>query len=73
MVEILRRLHLLGQPRGRLVVDALVALFQDDVALGRDDVVGEHQAGHAVGLELHQRAEMLARGALEVAGVVVAR
>ena len=73
MVEILRGAHLLGEARGRLVLDALVALFEDDVALAHDDVVGEHEAGHAVGLEFHQGAEMLARGALEIAGVVVRR
>ena len=73
MIKKLRRLHLLAQPRRRIVVDALVALFQDDIALARHDVVGEHQAAHAVGLEIHQGEQMLARGALEIAGVIRGR
>ena len=55
MVEVQRGVDLLAQPRARIVGDALVLLFQDDIALGQHDLVGEHQAGHAVGLEFHQR------------------
>ena len=72
MVEILRSLHLLGQTGGRIVVDALVALFENDVALSRDHVFAQHKAGHAIGFELHHGAEILARDALEVSSVVVA-
>ena len=70
MVEIERGLDLLAKPRARIVGDALVLLLEHDVALRQHHLVGQHQAGHAVGLELHQRREMLARHALEIAGVV---
>ena len=46
-------------------------LLEDDVALGQHHLVGEHQAGHAVGLEFHHGLELLARHALVIAGVVV--
>ena len=73
MIEIERRLHLLAEPRARIVGDAHVLLFEHDLELGLDHVLGEHEPGHAVGLELHQHLEMLARGALEIAGVVARR
>ena len=70
MVEVQRGVDLLAQPRARIVADALVLLFEDDVALGQHHLVGELQAGHAVGLEFHHGLELLARHALEKGGVV---
>ena len=60
-----------GELLGRVGVGAHAALLQDDVPLGVDDLVGEHEAGHAVGLESHQGAEVLLRDTLEVCGVIV--
>ena len=71
MVEIERRVDLLGKPRARIVGDALVVLFKDHLELRLHLLVGEHQLGHPVGLELHHRLEVLAGDALEVAGVVL--
>ena len=68
-----RRSDLLAELRGRVVVDAHLALLEHDVALGVHDRVGEREAGHAIGLESHHRTEMLARDALEVGGIVVAK
>ena len=70
MVEKEGRFHLLRQASTRIVGDPHVLLFEHDLQFGLDDVLGEHQAGHAVGLEFHQHLEMLARSALEIAGVV---
>ena len=71
MVEVERGVDLLGKPGAGIVGDALVLLFEDDLELGRHRFIGQHQTGHAVGLEFHQRLEMLFRHALEVAGVVL--
>ena len=70
MIEIERRIHLLAEPARRIVGDAHVLLFEHDVELGFHHLVGEHEAGHAVGLERHHLLEVLARHALEKAGVV---
>jgi hypothetical protein len=70
VIEIERRHHLLAQACPRIVGDPHVLLFQHHLELRLDRLVVEHQAGHAVGLELHQGREIVARGALEVAGVV---
>ena len=70
MVEIERGVHLLPEPRGGIVADAHVVFFENDVELGSHHVVGEHQSGHAVGLELHHLLELVARDALEIAGVI---
>ena len=70
VIEVERGVHLLAEPRGGIVADPHVLLFQHDVELGADHVVGENQAGHAVSLELHHALELVARHALEVAGVV---
>ena len=70
MVEVKRGVHLLAEPRSRIVGDPHVLLFQHHLELGPHHVVGEHQAGHAVGLELHHLLELVARHALEIAGVV---
>ena len=70
MVEIERGVHLLGQARARIVGDPHVLLFEHDIELGTHDRVGEHQPGHAVGLERHHLLEVLARHALVEAGIV---
>ena len=70
MVEIERRHHLLGQPRIRIVGDPHVEFLEHDVALGQHVLVLEDEAGHAVGLECHHGRQLLARHALEIAGVV---
>ena len=70
MIEIKRRHDLLAQARIRVVGDAHVVLFEHDVALGQHVLVLEHEAGHAVGLEFHHLGQLLARHALEIAGVV---
>ena len=70
MVEVERGVHLLAQPRRRIVGDPHILLFQHDVELGPHHLVGEHQSGHSVGLELHHGLELVARHALEIAGVV---
>ncbi len=71
MVEIERGHDLLGQPRIRIVGDAHVEFFQHDVALGQHVLILEDETGHAVGLELHHAGELVARHALEIAGVIV--
>ena len=70
MVEVKRRHDLLGQPRIRVVGNAHIELFQHDVALGQHILVFQDQAGHAVGLEFHHLGQLLARHALEIAGVI---
>ncbi len=70
MIEIERRGDLLAEPRFRAVGDPHVVLFQHHVALGQHIGVGEHEAGHAIGLELHHRRQVFAGDALEIAGVV---
>ena len=70
MVEIQRRHDLLGQARVRIVGDAHVEFLEHDVALGQHVLILENEAGHAVGLELHHFRQLLARHALEIAGVV---
>ena len=70
MIEIQRRHDLLGQPRVRIVGDPHVEFFEHDVALRQHVLVLENQAGHAIGLELHHLGQLLARHALEIAGVV---
>ena len=67
-----RRLHRLVELGAGIGVAMHAALLQHDVALGRDDLVGEHQAGHAVGLEFHHRAEVFLGDPLEIGGIIVA-
>ena len=52
--------QLLGQQRGRLVVDPHPSFFEHDVALGRHDLVVEDKAGHAVGFEPHHQIQPVA-------------
>ena len=70
MIEVKRGRHLLAEPGAGIVGDSHVLLFQHDLKLRLHDVVGQHQAGHAIGLELHQGRKVLARCALEVARIV---
>ncbi len=70
MIEIERRGDLLAEPGFRTVGDPHVVLFQNHVALGQHIGVGQHQAGHAIGFELHHRRQIFAGDALEIAGVV---
>ena len=65
-------LHRLVELRAGVGVAVHPPLLQHDVALRGDDLVGEDQAGHAVGLIGHHQAEMLLGDALEIGGVVVA-
>jgi hypothetical protein len=71
MIEIQRGIDLLAETRARIIGDALVLLLEDDVALGQHHLIGELQAGHAVGFQFHHRLELLGRHALEIAGVIV--
>ena len=68
-----RGLQSLVELRAGVVVDAHAALFEHDLALGTDHFVGEHEIGHAIGLEAHQGLEMLLAYTLEIGGVVVSR
>jgi len=70
MIEIQRGHHLFAQPRVWVVGDTHVVLFEHHVALRQHVLVLQDQAGHAIGLEFHHLSELLARHALEVAGVV---
>jgi hypothetical protein len=63
-------IDLLGQPGFRVVGDPHVEFLKHDVALRQHIFVLEDQAGHAIGLELHHLCQLLARHALEVAGIV---
>ena len=71
MIEIKRGVHLLGQAAAGIVGDPHVLLFEHHVELGTHDLVGEHEAGDAVGLERHHLLQVLARHALKEAGIVV--
>ena len=70
MIEIERRIHLLAEPAHRIVGDPHVLLFEHDIELGLHHLVGQHEAGDAVGFERHHLLEVLARHALEEAGIV---
>ena len=64
--------HRLGELGRRVGLDPHAALLQHHVALGRHDGVVEDEAAHAVGLERHHGAEVVAGDPLEIGGVVVA-
>ena len=65
-----RRLHRLAELRARVGVAMHPPLLEHHVALGRDDVVGQHEAGHPVGLERHAGLEVLLGDLLEIGGEV---
>ena len=66
------RLHRLVELGAGIGVAMHAPLLEHDVALRRDDFVGQHQPGHAIGLEFHQIGQVLLGDALEIGGVVVA-
>ena len=70
MVQVEDAQQRLVQDRVGVPLDPVAPLVQHDVALGRDHRVGQHEVGHAVGLELHHLAEVLLGDALEIGGVV---
>ena len=70
MIEVKRRHDLFDQPGVGIVRHPHIIFLEHDIALGQHVFVLEDQAGHAIGLELHHLAELLARNALEIAGVV---
>ncbi len=65
-----RRLHRFAELRAGVAVAMHAPLLEHDVALGRDDVVGEGEAGHPVGLELHARLEVLPGDLLVIGGEI---
>ena len=67
------RLHLLGQQRERVGVDARAALLQDDVALGAHLILQQPEVHHPVRLQAHDGLEVLLGDALIVGGGVVGR
>ena len=67
-----RRLDRFAELRAGVGVAMHASLLEHDVALGRDDVVGQGQARHAVGLELHAGFEVLLGDLLEIGGEIVA-
>ena len=70
MIEIERRHDLLNKPRFRIIGDPHIVFFEHHVALGQHVLVLQDKTGHAVGLEFHHLAELFARHALVIAGVV---
>ena len=67
-----RRLDRFAELRAGIGVAMHAPLLEHDVALRRDDRVGQHEPGHPVGLELHAGPEMLPGDLLEIGGEVVA-
>ena len=67
-----RRLHRLAELRAGVGVAMHAPLLEHDVALGRDDLVGQHEPGHPVGLEFHAGLEVLLGDLLEIGGEIVA-
>ena len=65
-----RRLHRLAELRAGVGVAMHAPLLEHDVALGRDDLVGQHEAGHAVRLERHAGLQVLLGDLLEIGGEV---
>ena len=65
-----RRLDGFAELRARVGVAMHAPFLEHDVALGRDDRVGEDEPGHAVGLELHAGLEVLPGDLLEIGGEV---
>ena len=64
-------LHGLVEFGRRIGLGAHPPLFEHDIALGRDDIGGQHQIGHPVGFVAHHRAQMFACDALKIRGVIV--
>ena len=51
-------------------IGAHTSLFDHDIALGVHNLVGQNEAGHAIGLEFHHGFEMFAGNALEIGRVI---
>ena len=66
-----RGVERLVELRGGVRFGPHAPLLHHHLALGRHDLVGEVQAGHAVGLELHHHAEVLAGDTLEIGGEII--
>ena len=58
---------------GRAVAGALAPFLLNHTPLGRDLVVGQAKIGHPVGFHPHHQLELVARDALDIGGVVLAR
>ena len=71
MVDIKRRQHAFLQLRAGIAVRAHLAFLDHDIALGKDFRPFQHEAGHAVGLQRHHRAEMFFGHALVIGGVII--
>ena len=65
MIEIERGIHLLAEPGRRIIRDPHILLFEHNIEFGANDVVGEHETGHPIGLERHHLLEVLPRHALK--------
>ena len=65
-----RRLDGFAELRAGVGVGMHAPLLEHDVALGRDDLVGEHEPRHPVGLELHAGPEVLLGDLLEIGGEI---
>ena len=70
MIEIKRRINLLGQAAVRVVRNPHILLFQYNIKFGAHDFVRQYQSGDPVGLERHHFLELLARNTLEEARIV---
>ena len=68
-----RGLHRLVEDLAGVGIGAHAALLLHHVALGRDDLVGEHEILHPVRLVFHADREVLLGDALEIGGEIVGR
>ena len=65
-------LHRFAELRAGVAVAMHAPLLEHHVPLGPDDVVGQGEAGHPVGLEGHAGLEVLFGDLLEIGGEIVA-
>ena len=72
MVHILRRHALFAKQGACAVFRALVALFDDHIALGQDILFGQTQIDHPVALHLHHQLQSIRCDALVVGCIVIA-
>ena len=73
MVEIELGIHLDFEAGAGIVGNPHVLFLKYDRKLRADFLLAQGQPGHPVGLEFHERLEVLARGALKVARIVGTR
>lgn len=71
VIEILRRPLLLAEKGRRVVLDALVALFDDHVALGQDVFLVQLEVDHAITLHLHHQLKTIGGDTLKIGCVIV--